>query len=73
MLNEYVVLTNKGEVESYEEAIFDKHKEKWLQALQDKLNFLHENKTYELAKLAKLKGTLKNMWVFRINSYKSTL
>ncbi|KAL5842405.1 hypothetical protein ACOSQ3_013008 [Xanthoceras sorbifolium] len=64
--NEYVLLTDGGEPENFEEAMDDESKQKWIEAMQDEMKSLHENKTFELVKLPKGKKALKNKWVFRI-------
>lgn len=58
--NEYVLLTDGGEPESFNEAILSKDKEKWLEAMQEEMNSLHENCTYDLVLLPKGKKALKN-------------
>lgn len=64
--SEYVLLTDGGEPESYEEAMESEQKRNWVEAMQDEMNSLHENNTYELVKLPKGKRALKNRWVFRV-------
>ncbi|PHT99397.1 hypothetical protein BC332_31740 [Capsicum chinense] len=46
--NEYVLLTDGGEPECYEEAMEDENKDQWIEAMQDNIKSLHENHTYEL-------------------------
>ena len=53
MDEEYVLLTDEGELESFEEARKDTHCHKWLSAMQDEMDSLHENHMYELTKLPK--------------------
>ena len=64
--NEYVLLTDGGEPECYEEAMKDEHKNQWIEAMQDEMKSLHENHTYELVKLSKGMRGLKNKWVFKL-------
>ena len=65
--NEYVLLTDDGELESFEEAMDDEHKQKWIESMQDEImKSLHENRTFELVKFPIGKRALKNRWVFRI-------
>ena len=66
--DEYVTLTDEGEPQSYKEAIVDTHKTEWVKAMQDEMQSLHENHTYELVELPKGRRALKNKWVFRIKS-----
>ena len=67
------MLINGGKPKSYDKARFGDHGQKWLQAIQDELNSLHESKTYELVKLCKGKKALKNIWVFKIRLDENTL
>ena len=64
--NEYVLLTDGGEPECYEEAMEDEHKNQWIEFMQDEMKSLHENHTYELVKLPKGMRALKNKWVFKV-------
>ena len=50
---ERILLTDEGESESFEEAIKDTHNQKWLSAMWDEMDSLHENHTYELTELPK--------------------
>ena len=63
---EYVLLTDEGELESFEEAKKDAHNKKWLHAMQDEMDSLHVNHTYELTKLPKGKKALQNKWVYKL-------
>ena len=53
-LNEYVLLTNRGEPECYEE------KKEWVDVMEDEMRSLHDSHVFELVKLPKGKRTLKN-------------
>ena len=64
---EHVLLTDEGEPESFEEAKDDTHSQKWLSAMQDEMDSLHENHTYELVELPKGKRALRNKWVYKLN------
>ena len=55
---EHVLLTDEGEPESFEEAKDDTHTLKWLSAMQDEMDSLHENHTYKLVELPKGKRAL---------------
>ena len=61
-----VVLTDEGEPESFEEAKNDTHNRKWLSAMQEEMDSLHENHTYELIELPRGKKALRNKWVFKL-------
>ncbi|WZZ37770.1 hypothetical protein YC2023_034029 [Brassica napus] len=64
--DEYVNITDEGEPQSYKEAIGDTHRDEWVEAMQDEMQSLHDNHTYELMKLPKGKRALKNKWVYRL-------
>lgn len=66
--HEYVMLTDNGEPSFYEEAMSDQHKDQWLEAMQDEINSLYKNNTYELVNLPKDKKALKNKWVYRLKT-----
>ena len=61
-------MTDEGEPECYDEAIADEHKEKWLSAMQDEMDSLHENYTYDLVELPKGKRALRNKWVYKVKT-----
>ena len=61
-----MLLTDEGEPESFEEAKEDTHSRKWLTAMQDEIDSLHENHTYELVELSKGKRALLNKWVYKL-------
>ena len=63
---EHVQLADEGEPESFEEAKKDAHNTKWLSAMQDKMDSLHENHTYELTELPKGKRALRNKWIYKV-------
>ena len=56
------------EPETYREVISDVHNKEWLQAMQNEMNPLHENNTFELVKLPKGMRALKNKWVFKLKT-----
>ncbi|KAJ0804413.1 putative RNA-directed DNA polymerase [Helianthus annuus] len=70
--DEYVLLTDGGEPECYEEAMEDEHKREWVEAMQDEMNSLYENNTFELVKLPKGKRALKNKWVYKVKTEEHT-
>lgn len=47
---EYVILTNNGEPESYEEAQVSTCKNEWEKIMQEEIDALYENDTYDLVK-----------------------
>jgi len=64
-VDEYVLLSDGGEPESYQEAMLHDQKNEWQKAMQEEMKSLHENHTYDLVELPKGKRALKNKWVFR--------
>ncbi|KAF5781986.1 putative RNA-directed DNA polymerase [Helianthus annuus] len=70
--DEYVLLTDGGEPGCYEEAMEDEHKREWVEAMQDEMNSLYENNTFELVKLPKGKRALKNKWVYKVKTEEHT-
>ena len=57
--DEYILLTNMGEPEGYNEVMLDTHRDRRVEAMEDKMKSLHENGTYELVELPKGKKALK--------------
>ncbi|GJY09561.1 retrovirus-related pol polyprotein from transposon TNT 1-94, partial [Tanacetum coccineum] len=70
--HEYVLLTDGGKPECYAKAIEDEHKKEWFEAMEDEMNSLHENNTFELVKLPKGKRALKNKWVYKLKTEEHT-
>ncbi|KAA0062338.1 putative retrotransposon [Cucumis melo var. makuwa] len=70
--NEYLLLTERREPESYEEAIGGEHKREWNDVMKNEMKSLHANRTFKLVKLAKGKTALKNKWIYRIKHEEHT-
>ncbi|KAD5318290.1 hypothetical protein E3N88_18236 [Mikania micrantha] len=70
--DEYVLLTDGGEPECYAEAMEDELKREWVEAMQDEMNSLYENNTFELVKLPKGKRALENKWVYKLKTEEHT-
>ena len=70
--DEYVLVTDGGEPECYAEAMEDEHKKEWVDAMQDEMQSLYDNHTFELVKLPKSKKALKNRWVYRVKQDEHT-
>ncbi|KAK8936121.1 hypothetical protein KSP39_PZI013254 [Platanthera zijinensis] len=64
--SEFVLLTDAGEPESYDEAVKSTEKRQWMDAMQDEMQSLQKNHTYDLVRLPKGKKALKNRWIFRV-------
>ena len=67
-VSQYVLLTDEGEPQCYEEAITYVHKDKWYNAMQDEMDSLHENYTYELMELPEGNKALRNKWVYKLKT-----
>ena len=67
-LSQYVLLTYEGEPECYEETMTDEHKEKCYNAMQEQMDSLHENYTYELIEALEGKKALRNKWVYKLKT-----
>ncbi|WJX83794.1 hypothetical protein P8452_66428 [Trifolium repens] len=70
--NEYVYLTDGGEPENFKEVLEDENKKEWMDAMEDEMQSLRENNTFELVKLPKGKRALKNRRVYRIKQDECT-
>ena len=63
--SEYVMISDQGEPETYQEVLKHENKTEWLKAMKEEMKYLHESHTYDLVKPPKKKKILKNKWVFR--------
>ena len=66
--NEFVLISGQGEPESYQEAIEHAKKDDWKKAMEEEMNSLLENHTYDSVKLPKERKILKNKWVFKLKN-----
>ena len=58
--DQYLLLSNGGKPESYQEILLHDEKKEWLRAMHEEMKSLHKNNTYELMELPKGKRALKN-------------
>lgn len=62
----YILLTDGGEPETYDEALRVSNSTKWESAMKDEMDSLITNQTWELTELPAGKKALHNKWVYRI-------
>ena len=59
-------MTNYGEPECYEEAMQVETRKKWEQGMDEEMDSLVRNQTWDLVQLAVGKMALQNKWVYRL-------
>lgn len=62
----YALLTDVGEPSSYQEACGPKCASKWRVSMEEEMEALHKNKTWELVPLPKGRKAIGNKWVFEL-------
>jgi hypothetical protein len=62
----YVLLAEHTEPETYQEAISSEESHKWLSAMQEEMDSLLKNKTWELVDLPPERKAIGSRWVFRV-------
>ena len=62
----YLLMTNSGEPECYEEAMQVETRKKWEQGMDEEMDSLVINQTWDLVKLPVEKRALQNKWVYRL-------
>ncbi|KAE8731332.1 Detected protein of unknown function [Hibiscus syriacus] len=62
----YLLLTDNGEPECYDEAMQVEDSVKWESSMKDEMDSLMSNQTWELAELPPDKKALHNKWIYRI-------
>ena len=71
-IDEYIMLTDCGEPECYQEAVEGEHKDEWLAAMRDEMDSLHENHTYDLVSLPRERKALKCKWIFKLKTQENS-
>ena len=62
----YLLLTDSGEPECYEEEMQVDTKKKWEKGMKEKMDFLVNNQTWDLVQLPTGKISLQNKWVYKL-------
>eukprot|EP00253_Pinus_taeda_P032969 PITA_32969 len=62
----YILFTDEDEPNCFQEACKVEHDEEWKKAMEEEMNSLMENKTWELVNLPKGRKALQNKWVYSI-------
>ena len=62
----YLLLTDSGEPESYEQTMQVGTKKKWEKGMKEEMDSSVNNQTWDLVKLSARKITLQNKWVYRL-------
>ena len=64
--SEYVLITDEGEPENFQEVQTHADKVSWMKAMQEEMHSLLKNDSYELVELPKGRKALRNKWVFKL-------
>ena len=64
--SEYVLITDEGQPENFQEVHTHADKVSWMKAMQEEMHSLLKNDTYELVELPKGRKALRNKWVFKL-------
>lgn len=62
----YCLLTKEGEPSTLQEAMSSSDASQWMAAMQEEIEALHKNKTWELVPLPQGRKAIGNKWVFKI-------
>ena len=62
----YLLLTDSGEPECYEETMQVDTKKKWEQGMKEEMDSLENNQTWDLVQFPTGKRALQNKWVYNL-------
>ena len=62
----YYLLTKDGEPSNYQEAINSPDSSLWMTTMQEEVEALHKNQTWELMPLPPRRKTIGNKWAYKI-------
>ena len=62
----YCLLTKEGEPSTLQEAMSSSDASHWMTAMQEEMEALHKNKTWELVPLPQGRKAIGNKWIFKI-------
>jgi len=62
----YLLMTDSGEPECYEEAMQVETRKKWEQGMNEEMDSLVGNQTWDLVQLPASKRALQNKWIYRL-------
>lgn len=65
---EYVLLIDEGEPDCFQDVQNNANKDNWLKAMQEEMDSLHKNHTYDLVERPKGKRVLQNKWIFKLKT-----
>ena len=68
LASNYILITDEGELESFQEVKTHKDKHEWMKTMQEKIHSLLKNDTYKLVLLPKGKRALGNKCVIKQKS-----
>ena len=81
LLHLFALIIEDGEYSCYQEAVDDTNSEKWKMAMEEEMNCLAKNNTWNLVELPERRNVVGCKWVFKlkqkvdgsIKRYKATL
>ena len=62
----YILVSEEGEPTDFQQVCEDEHNKEWTKAMEEEMNSLRKNRTWELVELPKERRALQNKWVYKI-------